>query len=102
MCQQRLNVILSFPQRRNMDVQGIEPVHQVQPEFFLLDPVEQVVVGGRYDTEVCLDNARVTNPGNDLFFRGSKNLGLKRKWHIRNFIQKQRSVVAHFKESHFI
>jgi hypothetical protein len=37
MYDQRFNVISSFPKSRDMDMQGIQPVQQVESEKFILD-----------------------------------------------------------------
>ena len=59
---QRRDILLSLPQRRNIQLEHIEPVVQILPEFSRTHQIFQIFVGGCDDPDVDGDDPAVTQP----------------------------------------
>lgn len=61
MFDQKRNVFLALPKRRENDMDDVKAVEQVAPEFSLFDEVEQALLGRSDDTDVDLDRIFPSN-----------------------------------------
>ena len=99
---QWFDVFGSFAKRRYVDLQGVEPVQQVEPKALFIHHRIETVVGSRNNPEVGFDRYGITNTGNDLLLNRTENLGLKVEWHIRNLIQEKSSFIADLEETFLV
>jgi hypothetical protein len=91
---QQTDVVVARAKRGHFDAQDVEPVVQVVTEFPEPDLLLEVAVRGRDHADVHLDVGRSADASKRLLFEESKQLGLKGRRHLADFVQKHRAVVG--------
>ena len=93
---QQRDVLFPLAQRRDHHRQHVQPIEQVVPEIPLLDFLGQILVGGRDDPDVHLDQLGAAHAGELLLFKRPEDLGLRVQAHVPDLVQEQRAAVRLF------
>ena len=87
---ERWQVLAPLPQRRDHDLDHIEPVVQVLPEAAGLYIGRQIPVGGAHDAHIHRVSSWVEPRGRTLaLLDGPQQLGLHGQGQIADFVQEQ-------------
>src|SRR5664280_2243238 len=89
------NIIGPFPQRRDFNLNHIEPVIKFLPEATLPDRLLQVDVGGGDDSYIGMAGRIIPDAFVFLLLDESQELRLEGEGQIADFVKQQRSPVAH-------
>lgn len=93
------NILRSFTQRGDVQVNHIDAVVEIRPEFPGVDHALQIPVSRAYDPEVHRDR-RFAAYANDLtLVQNAQELPLHRRRHVPDFVEKQRSAVCEFEHA---
>ena len=87
------DVVAPVPQRRDLHVDSVEPIEEIQPEPVLLDELGQRPVGGDDDAGVDAASGRAADAFDGEVLDGTQQLGLRGKGEVRHFVEEQRPVV---------
>ena len=81
------------------DRNHIDPEIQIFPKLLLFDQSDQILMGGRYDTDVHIHGPMIPHPFDLFVFQHPQQLDLDGQRDIADFIQKDRAAVRRFKTS---
>ena len=101
MSAQLVQIVKSFPQRRNADRDYIEPVIQILAEGAVRNLLLQIAVGRGDKTDVEVYRLGAADPGDFFGLDGAQQLHLQIHGHVADFIEEQGTAVGHFEESLF-
>src|ERR1700682_3130277 len=88
----RRDIGYALSQRLKLDGDDVEPIKQIFPEPALLYPLLQIAVRGGDNTDI--DFLRSANDRRDnALLNCAQDLGLHRKVHVADLVQKQRPAV---------
>ena len=102
MIYQEGNVRFSFPKRREVKSDDVQPVKKVFAKPSLLDLQKKISIGCRYDPNVhflCLISAYRSKFS---FLKNSKHFGLSGRTHVSNLVKKNNAAVCQLKFSRFV
>jgi len=94
MAREEWDVRRPFPQRRNRDAHGANPVEEIRAEFSLFGFRGQIAVGAAKDPEITGEFLRAAHRAEALGFQATKQLGLNIQSDFADFIEYQRSPVC--------
>src|SRR5690606_26613827 len=94
--EQQFDVAPAFPQRRNINRYGAQPVVEVFAEFSFLDLLHQVDVGGGDNANVRLLHLGGSHLDEFTVLQHAEQTGLSAQRHFADFIQEHRSTVGDF------
>src|SRR5882724_5833360 len=89
---EREDVDRSFAQRRNADVEDLEPIEEVLAKVAAVDRFAQVAVRRGDDADVRLDHPRAAEPLELAFLQNPKELRLRAEAHLADFIEEQHAA----------
>ncbi len=98
---QRGDVRGSFPQRRDFDIDNIDPVIEVIPEFSLCNHFFQIPVCRGQNMRVDFHRLGGPDPGHLLCFQHAQKLYLHVKLQLPNFVQQNGSIARRFEKALF-
>ena len=90
----RGDIVLAVAQRRQHDLEHIQPVVQIFAQKFVLNSVFRNLVGGRNDANLYRQIDLSAQPADLAFFENAQQFGLRADRHVADLIQKHRSVVS--------
>ena len=90
------DVLFALSQWWQLETRNVEAVIEILAEALLLDEGSEILVGRRDDACVDVDRAVVTESPNLSFLNRSKQLRLKRRWRLGDFIEEERPTVGLF------
>ncbi len=88
---EHLDVLGAVPKRGNFQGEGFEPVEEVFAKAPFLDFSGEILVGGRDDPDIDLLFLVAADGSDSAVLQDPQELGLERKRHFRDFIEKQAS-----------
>ena len=86
-------------QRWNVDLEHLEPVHQIGTKVTPLDLLFQIAVGGSDDAHVDLTVHQRTESANPQVFNHPQQLGLQAQIQFSDFIKEQSAAVGSFNQA---
>src|SRR5678815_4754314 len=98
---QRENLLGSFSQRRQADREDVEAEKQVTPEAARFDFRIEIPMRRRDEPDIDLDLRDATHPTEPSPFEHLEELGLDRRFHLSDLVQKQRAAVGHLEQTEF-
>src|SRR5210317_1332450 len=93
------NVVASFTQRRQVDGNDLQTIVEVVAKSFILDLLEQLLIGRGHDTDINRNLFVASDPANGPFFKDTQQLGLHAHFHITDLIEKEGAAVSHLEET---
>lgn len=93
------DVTSSLTERRQMDIDHIEPVEEVLTKAALLNFRGQIPVGCGDDPDIDMDQFLSTDAADDTFLNDPEQFLLQSRRGVADFIQKYRATVGQFKEA---
>lgn len=99
---QQPQIIDPFPQRRNSQDDGGQPVEQVFPQSLLLQQLERFLVAGGNHPDVDFPFPGFPDPAEDPFLKHTKQFGLHGQRHGVQLIQEQGASVGGFQKTFVI
>src|SRR5713101_6844151 len=96
---QQRNISLPRAQRRQSDTDDVDPVVEVSSEMAMCNGLTQILVRGRDEPEVYVDQLCGADMTEFSVLENPKQPGLKSKAHRRNFVQKERPAVCLFDQA---
>ena len=96
---QRYDVLPTFPQRRNVDMDDVKPVIQVAPERPLLYHVPQIPVRRSNKTDIDMDRPGSADTLYFLILYDPQQLGLGCQAQLSYFIEQENALVRQFKKA---
>src|ERR1700720_2736961 len=90
-------IFFMVPQRRNINRDHVETVIKVFAKGSVFEGSAQVAVGGGDQPDVHFDGSRAAQPLELAFLQYPEKFDLNRGGHVSDFIEKQRTIVCHFK-----
>src|SRR5690606_10813871 len=87
------DVLTALAERRQIDVQDVQPEIQVAAEPSDLDELTQRLVGGCDDAHVDLDLGLAAESSEPLLLERAQQLRLSRERHLADLIEEQRAAV---------
>ena len=93
---QRRDIVAALAQRRQFDVEDIEPVEKVGAELALLDQLFQILVGGGDAAEVHLDDLVAAHARDLALLQNAQQIGLRLQADVANFVEENRSAFGNF------
>ena len=84
------DVLAAFPQRRDDDVEDVQPVVEILAERLRLHPSFQVLVRRRDDPHVRVDHLRSADPRDLLLLDGAQELRLDRRRDVPDLVEEER------------
>ena len=94
---QRNNLLRAFAQRRNHNIDDIEPVIKIFAKCALFDAPAQIAVGCGHHTDVYLDDAAAAERLHFAILQDLEKLGLKANIHVADLVQQNGSALGEFK-----
>lgn len=88
-----------LPQGRHLDVDHVEPVIEVLPEFALLDLLPEVPVGGCNDAHVHMKRLGAADPGDLSLLDDPQQLDLQVQIQLSDLVQEQGALVGQLKKA---
>jgi len=95
------HIILAFPKGRQGELNFIEPVEEVFPEFAFVHGSGQVNIGACNNAHFDLDFLFTAQTSEGFFLDGLEEFGLKAQAHIPDFVQEEGAAVGEFKQAAF-
>src|SRR5271156_410434 len=83
-------------QRRHMNIENIEPVIKVLPEFSIGDGIVGNLVGGGEDAHIHRSFYLAAEPPEFMVFQYPQQLGLRSYRHFANLVEQQRPAFSQF------
>jgi len=99
--QERLDIVLVFPQGLERQGDDRESEVEVLPEPRRPDGLFQVAVRRDYDANVHGDVLHAADTPERLSLQDAQELGLHPESHFTHFVEEQRAAVGHFKHAAF-
>src|SRR5262249_40606270 len=96
---QRRNVGLSLAQRRQVNLERVEPVEQVLAEILVRDHLSQVAVRRAHHPDIGADRLSVADSVQFTGLEEAKQLYLDVLVQLAKFVEKQRAAVGHLEEA---
>ena len=96
MLEQDGDVIFSLSQGGDLDLDDVDAIEEIFPEFTGLDESTQVVICGRDESEVHLDRFCPTHPHYFAFLKHPQELHLERGRGFGDLVQKNCAAVCRF------
>ena len=96
------DVLLTFSQRRQLDLEDGKTEIQVFPELFVFDFMLQVAVGRRDDSHIDIGVFGVADLDELLVLQDTEHLGLQTIFHFSDFIQEDGSSIGFFEKSFLV
>src|SRR5262245_32800196 len=96
MHRQKLNVVFAFAERRDPDIDDVEPVEQVLPESLFLHFFLQVLVGRGENPNIGVDGPGSTEALELLILKNAQQLHLNSGRDLADFIQEKCSPMSQF------
>ena len=96
---QRYDVLPPFPQRRNVDMDDVEPVIQITPEPSLLHHVPQIPVRSGNKTDINVDRPGSANSLYFLILYDPQQFGLSCQTQFPYFIEQEYALIGQFKKA---
>ncbi len=88
------NVATARAERRELDVNDVDPVEQILAEPLLGDLVFQVAVRRRHDARVERDLFVSSHGAKRALLQGAKQLGLHSQGHLADLVEKERAAAG--------
>ena len=96
---QRDDVFPAVPQRRQLQIDHVEPVVQVFAEGAVGDRLFEVAMGGGDDPDIHLDGFLAAHPLEFVVLEHLQEFGLEAHIHIADFIEQDGAAVGRFKHA---
>ena len=94
---ERQDVIAAISQRRQPDREHVEPIIEIFAELPVGDPALKVTIRRSHNPGVGAKHSRSTEPLKFTLLEDAEELGLRRRTHLRDFVEKQRAAGGLFK-----
>lgn len=92
------NVFAALPKRRKPKIQNVQPVEKVPTEGPAQRSLTKVSVRSGHNPNIDPDGLLTPNAHELALLQNPKQLGLGLKWHLADFIEKERSPVREFEK----
>src|SRR5581483_10993108 len=96
---QRQDVFLALPQRRNKDGDDGETVIKVLAEVAFAHCLLEIAIRSGNDAHVYLHVAHAADTTDDLVFKHAQQFGLEQAGELADFVKEQRAAVGHFEQT---
>jgi hypothetical protein len=93
------DVLRPFPQRRQADREGVDPVVEVLPEASFSYQQVEWPVGGGDEAEIDLDRLVAAEPFDAVLLERAQQLGLGEQGEVADLVEKQRAAVGQLQPS---
>ena len=93
------NIFSSLAQRRELNVDDIEPVIQIFSEFAFVDQLFQVHIGRRNNTSIDFDGIDASEAHEFLFLNDAQKLRLCFKADRSNFVEEDRPLIGDLEQT---
>ena len=98
-CDQRRDVVLPLAQRRQVDVDDVQPVVEVLAEAALVHHLLEVAVGGRDDARVDADRLHAAEPHELALLHHAQQLGLRLVRDVADLVEEDAALVGEVVEA---
>ncbi len=102
MRRQQRNIFAAFAQRRQMNLNGVEPEQQILAKAPALHFLIQVGVGRRDHAHIHALGFGRSHALHFAYLQHAQHFGLEIQGHVGDFIQEQRAAVGQFEAAHAI
>ena len=93
---ERQNVVAPLAERRNVNVEDVQPVVEVRTEFPLRNRIVQISIGGGDDADVDADRPRASQSQELTLLEHAQELRLRRRRHLGDFVEEQHAARGQF------
>ena len=102
MIDQQGDVFLPLPEGGQANIDDLEAIIKIFPEFILADQGGEIAVRRRQDADVGLNGPDAADAGDFAVLDGPENLGLGRQGHIADFVQEDAAPAGQFEFTLFL
>src|SRR6185503_3403997 len=96
---QRMNILRSFAQRRQLNRKDREPVKEILPETSQLHRSLQIDIRRRQHANIRLDHFASANARELAVLQHAQQTNLRRQTHLADFVEKQRPAIRFLETS---
>jgi hypothetical protein len=93
---ERKDIAATLTERRDVDVEHLEPIEQILAKVSALHGLSQVAVGRRNDADIGFQQPRAPQPLELALLQDAQELGLRRQTHLADFVQEQHAACRQF------
>ena len=97
MVDQKRDIDLSVPKRRQLNGDNVESVKQIFPEAAFLNFLFQIAMRGGDNADIDLDCFATADRFEFALFQDFQHLHLQIRTHVSDFVKENRPTVGHFK-----
>src|ERR1035438_4536726 len=90
----RQNILGPLAQRRDDELDYVQPIVKILPESAFSDGLTQILIGGRYDAYIDTDVAQAPQAPEALLFQDAQKLGLQRERDLTDFVEEKSALVG--------
>src|SRR6266536_2161780 len=92
MLDQSGQIIKSFAQRRDVDLENIEPIVKILAKAARFDFTFEIAVGRRKNAYIYFDRSRGSHRQDGFLFEHAQKFGLQTHRHLADFIEEDRAT----------
>jgi hypothetical protein len=97
--EQQLDVGLTFAQRREVQVEDVQPLEDVFPEFARGDRIQQIAIGRRDDPHIAVRAGATADRLNFSGLEKPQEERLHPQAHLTHFVEERRAAARLFEEA---
>lgn len=102
MIDQQGDVFLPLPEGGQANIDDLEAIIEIFPEFILADQGDEIAVRRRQDADVGLNGPDPANAGDFTVLDGPEDLGLGGQGHVADFVEEDAAAAGQFEFTLFL